>query len=109
MAQRYVRVQSKTGQLHYGLLQPDRSVKVLDAPPWLQGQLTDAELIASDYTLLAPCAPSKVIARREKLCPARPKRWEVPPPIRTAAVHEAFYSGDIGGRPLFSTRPNLNG
>jgi 2-keto-4-pentenoate hydratase/2-oxohepta-3-ene-1,7-dioic acid hydratase in catechol pathway len=62
MAQRYVRVQSKTGQLHYGLLQPDRSVKVLDAPPWLQGQPTDVELIASDYTLLAPCAPSKIIA-----------------------------------------------
>jgi 2-keto-4-pentenoate hydratase/2-oxohepta-3-ene-1,7-dioic acid hydratase in catechol pathway len=62
MAQRYVRVQSKTGQLHYGLLQPDRSVKVLDAPPWLQGQPTDVELFASDYTLLAPCAPSKVVA-----------------------------------------------
>jgi 2-keto-4-pentenoate hydratase/2-oxohepta-3-ene-1,7-dioic acid hydratase in catechol pathway len=62
MAQRYVRVQSKTGQLHYGLLQPDRSVKVLDAPPWLQGQPADVELSAAEYTLLAPCAPSKVVA-----------------------------------------------
>lgn len=62
MAQRYVRVQSKTGQLHYGLLQPDRSVKVLDAPPWLQGQPAEVDLAANDYTLLAPCAPSKVIA-----------------------------------------------
>jgi 2-keto-4-pentenoate hydratase/2-oxohepta-3-ene-1,7-dioic acid hydratase in catechol pathway len=62
MAQRYVRVQSKTGQLHYGLLQPDRSVKVLDAPPWLQGQPADVELSATEYTLLAPCAPSKVVA-----------------------------------------------
>ncbi|HSM81418.1 MAG TPA: fumarylacetoacetate hydrolase family protein [Nodosilinea sp.] len=62
MAQRYVRVQSQTGQLHYGLLRPDRSVQVLDAPPWLQGQPTDTELSPSGYTLLAPCAPSKVVA-----------------------------------------------
>ncbi len=62
MAQRYVRVQSQTGQLHYGLLLPDRSVQVLDAPPWLQGQPTDLELAPTSYTLLAPCAPSKVVA-----------------------------------------------
>lgn len=62
MAQRYVRVQAKTGQLHYGLLQPDRRVQVLDAPPWLHGQVTDAELLPEDYQLLAPCAPSKVVA-----------------------------------------------
>ncbi len=62
MAQRYVRVQSELGQLHYGLLQPDRSVKVLDAPPWLQGQLTKAVLEPDTYHLLAPCAPSKIIA-----------------------------------------------
>jgi len=62
MAQRYVRVQSQTGQLHYGRLQPDRSVRVLDAPPWLQGQPTDNELAPQSYTILAPCAPSKVVA-----------------------------------------------
>ncbi|TVQ10928.1 MAG: FAA hydrolase family protein [Leptolyngbya sp. DLM2.Bin27] len=62
MAQRYVRVQSQTGQLHYGLLRPDRSVQVLDAPPWLQGQPTDMELSADSYAMLAPCAPSKVVA-----------------------------------------------
>ncbi|MBW4458824.1 MAG: fumarylacetoacetate hydrolase family protein [Nodosilinea sp. WJT8-NPBG4] len=62
MAQRYVRVQSQTGQLHYGLLRPDRSVQVLDAPPWLQGQPTEAELLPGSYDLLAPCAPSKVVA-----------------------------------------------
>ena len=62
MAQRYVRVQSQSGQLHYGLLQPDRSVQVMDAPPWLQGQPTDTILDASVYRLLAPCAPSKIIA-----------------------------------------------
>lgn len=61
MAQRYVRVQSQAGQLHYGLLQPDRRVVVLDAPPWLQGQVTDVELSPDSYTLLAPCAPSKVV------------------------------------------------
>ncbi|MBE9138141.1 fumarylacetoacetate hydrolase family protein [Nodosilinea sp. LEGE 07088] len=62
MAQRYVRVQSQTGQLHYGLLRPDRSVQVLDAPPWLQGQPIETELPSGSYDLLAPCAPSKVIA-----------------------------------------------
>lgn len=62
MAQRYVRVQSKSGQLHYGLLQSDRSVQVLDAPPWLQGEITDERLEPEGYQLLAPCAPSKIIA-----------------------------------------------
>jgi 2-keto-4-pentenoate hydratase/2-oxohepta-3-ene-1,7-dioic acid hydratase in catechol pathway len=62
MAQRYVRVQSKTGHLHYGLLNLDRKVRVLDAPPWLKGQPTDQELAAESYQLLAPCAPSKIVA-----------------------------------------------
>ncbi|MEO0988432.1 MAG: fumarylacetoacetate hydrolase family protein [Cyanobacteria bacterium J06639_14] len=61
MAQRYVRIQSQSGQLHYGLLQSDRSVHVLDAPPWLQGQPTETQLEANTYQLLAPCAPSKII------------------------------------------------
>jgi 2-keto-4-pentenoate hydratase/2-oxohepta-3-ene-1,7-dioic acid hydratase in catechol pathway len=62
MAQRYVRVQSKTGHLHYGLLNLDRKVRVLDAPPWLKGQPTEQELSAESYQLLAPCAPSKIVA-----------------------------------------------
>lgn len=62
MAQRYVRVQSPSGRLHYGLLQSDRSVRVLDAPPWLQGEMTDILLEDNHYQLLAPCAPSKIIA-----------------------------------------------
>ncbi|QQE63664.1 5-oxo-1,2,5-tricarboxylic-3-penten acid decarboxylase [Leptolyngbya sp. BL0902] len=62
MAQRYVRVQSHLGQLHYGLLHPDRRIQVLDAPPWLQGQPTEAELLPAQYTILAPCAPSKIVA-----------------------------------------------
>jgi 2-keto-4-pentenoate hydratase/2-oxohepta-3-ene-1,7-dioic acid hydratase in catechol pathway len=35
---------------------------VLDAAPWLDGQLTETELLPDQYVLLAPCAPSKVIA-----------------------------------------------
>lgn len=62
MAQRYVRVQSRLGQSYYGLLHPDRRVQVLDAAPWLDGQLTETELLPDQYVLLAPCAPSKVIA-----------------------------------------------
>ncbi|MBL1178977.1 fumarylacetoacetate hydrolase family protein, partial [Pantanalinema sp. GBBB05] len=62
MAQRYVRVQTADGQIYYGLLQVDRQVRVLDAPPWLQGQPIDLELAPNSYQVLAPCAPSKVVA-----------------------------------------------
>lgn len=62
MAQRFVRIQTSLGKLHYGLLHLDRRVQVLDAPPWLQGQLTDQELLTGEYQLLAPCAPSKILA-----------------------------------------------
>ena len=62
MAQRYVRVQAADGQVYYGLLQVDRQIQVLDAPPWLMGQPTQLELPADSYQLLAPCAPSKVVA-----------------------------------------------
>ncbi|MDY6782947.1 MAG: fumarylacetoacetate hydrolase family protein [Cyanobacteriota bacterium] len=62
MAQRYVRVKTLQGQIYYGLLQLNRAVRVLDAPPWLGGQATAATLEADDYYLLAPCAPSKIIA-----------------------------------------------
>jgi len=62
MAQRYVRVQTEAGKTYYGLLQPNRAVHVLDAPPWLQGQPTDLELDPDAYELLAPCAPSKIVA-----------------------------------------------
>jgi len=62
MAQRYVRVQTQSGQLRYGLLLLDRTVQLLDAPPWLKGQATDLELGPEEYQLLAPCAPSKIVA-----------------------------------------------
>lgn len=62
MAQRYVRVKTDKGQTYYGLLQLSRNVQVFDAPPWLQGQPTDLVLEADSYQLLAPCAPTKVVA-----------------------------------------------
>ncbi len=62
MAQRYVRVQSVDGHIYYGLLQLSRAVQVLNAPPWLQGEPTDTELPPGNYRLLAPCAPSKIVA-----------------------------------------------
>lgn len=62
MAQRYVRVQNQEGKVYYGLLQPSFNVQVLDAPPWLHGQPTDLILEPDDYQILAPCAPSKIIA-----------------------------------------------
>jgi 2-keto-4-pentenoate hydratase/2-oxohepta-3-ene-1,7-dioic acid hydratase in catechol pathway len=80
MAQRYVRVQSQTGQLHYGLLRPDRSVQVLDAPPWLQGQPTEVELLPGSYDLLAPCAPSKVVAVGKNYAAHAAEMGTAPPP-----------------------------
>lgn len=62
MTQRYVRVKTANGQTHYGVLQLGRDVQVLDAPPWLHGQLTDLILEPGSYQLLAPCAPSKIVA-----------------------------------------------
>lgn len=62
MAQRYVRVQSVDGQVYYGLLQLTRDVQLLDAPPWLGGQPIAQELSPANYQLLAPCAPSKIVA-----------------------------------------------
>ena len=89
MAQRYVRVQSQSGQLHYGLLQSDRSVHVLDAPPWLKGQLTDTVVELNLYQLLAPCAPSKVIAVGKNY-----------------AKHAAEMGGDIPQEPLLFMKPS---
>ena len=62
MAQRYIRVQDLQGRIYYGLLQLNQNVQVLDAPPWLQGQPIDLELEPDYYQVLAPCAPSKVVA-----------------------------------------------
>lgn len=61
MAQRYIRVRTSDGQTFYGLLQPDRSVQLLDGPPWQHGKLTKKELKPDSYQLLAPCEPSKII------------------------------------------------
>lgn len=62
MVQRYIRVQSQEGRVYYGLLQLSQSVQVLDAPPWLQGQPTDLHLEPDSYHILAPCAPTKIVA-----------------------------------------------
>jgi 2-keto-4-pentenoate hydratase/2-oxohepta-3-ene-1,7-dioic acid hydratase in catechol pathway len=62
MAQRYVRVQNQEGQIYYGLLHISANVQVLDAPPWLAGQLTDLNLEPNTYEILAPCSPSKIVA-----------------------------------------------
>lgn len=62
MAQRYVRVQTLQGQVFYGLLRLNHEVQVLDAPAWLGGQPTEMLLDSESYQVLAPCAPSKIVA-----------------------------------------------
>lgn len=101
MSHRYVRVQSSSGQLHYGLLQADWRVQVLDSPPWHNGQATSTELNREDYTLLAPCSPSKVIAVGRNYAkhaaemgnelPQQPLLFMKPPTAVTAAEAPIFY------------------
>ena len=62
MSKRYVRVKTPAGRIYYGILQVNRAVQILDAPPWRNGQPTDTELPPDEYKLLAPCTPSKIIA-----------------------------------------------
>jgi 2-keto-4-pentenoate hydratase/2-oxohepta-3-ene-1,7-dioic acid hydratase in catechol pathway len=62
MAQRYVRVQNHEGSLYYGILQASFKVQVLNAPPWLHGLACDLILEPDSYRILAPCAPSKIVA-----------------------------------------------
>lgn len=89
MAQRYVRVKTKTGQLHYGLLQLDRCVQILDAPPWLRGQPVEQTLDPDTYELLAPCAPSKIV------CVGRNYRQ-----------HAAELGNDVPQEPLLFLKPS---
>ncbi|NJM96388.1 MAG: fumarylacetoacetate hydrolase family protein [Phormidesmis sp. RL_2_1] len=101
MAHRYVRVQSLSGQLHYGLLQADRCVQIFDAPPWRNGEVTAMTLAKSEYRLLAPCSPSKVIAVGRNYAqhaaefghelPTRPLLFMKPPTSVTAADAPIFY------------------
>ncbi|HEY9626299.1 MAG TPA: fumarylacetoacetate hydrolase family protein [Coleofasciculaceae cyanobacterium] len=88
MAQRYVRLQKVLGKLCYGLLQLDRKVQVLDAPPWLSGQPTDEVLESHEYYLLAPCAPSKIVAVG-----------------RNYAQHAAELGNEVPKQPLLFLKP----
>lgn len=101
MTQRYVRVQAADGQIHYGLLQLGREVRTLDAPPWLKGQPTDLELAPDSYRLLAPCAPSKIVAVGKNYAdhaaemgtpvPEEPLLFMKPPSAVIAAESEIHY------------------
>ena len=101
MAQRYVRVKTTQGQTYYGLLQLTRCIQVLDAPPWLQGRPTNLELEPGNYQLLAPCAPSKIVAVGKNYVdhaaemgtpvPAEPLLFLKPPTTITAADREIKY------------------
>ncbi len=62
MAQRYVRIKTTAGSIHYGVWQLDRSVELLDSAPWLGGQSLGTAVADGDFLLLAPCVPSKIIA-----------------------------------------------
>ncbi len=88
MVQRYVRVRTRENRIYYGSLQPNRSVQVLDAPPWLKGQATDRVLNMDGYELLAPCAPSKIVAVGKNY-----------------ARHAAEMGGEVPREPLIFLKP----
>jgi len=89
MAQRYVRVKTTSGQIYYGKLQLNRTVGILDAPPWLNGKITDQILNESEYHLLAPCAPSKIVSVGKNY-----------------AAHAAEMGGDVPKEPLIFLKPS---
>ncbi|HEY9659880.1 MAG TPA: fumarylacetoacetate hydrolase family protein [Allocoleopsis sp.] len=89
MAQRYVRIQTTAGNLFYGLLHLDRNVQVLDAPPWLKGQPTDQILTPTEYQILAPCSPSKIVAVGKNY-----------------AKHAAEMQGEVPVQPLLFLKPS---
>ena len=101
MAQRYVRIKTNREQIYYGLLQANRSVIVYDAPPWLGGQETDLEQELDTYQLLAPCAPSKIIAVGKNYLkhaaemgtpvPKEPLLFLKPPTTITAYASDIYY------------------
>lgn len=101
MAQRFVRVKTNKGQTFYGLLLLTRSIQVLDAPPWLHGQPTDVELQPGSYQLLAPCAPTKIVAVGKNYAnhaaemgtsvPQEPILFLKPPTAITASGREIQY------------------
>ncbi len=61
----------------------------MDAPPWLKGQPTDTVLDANAYQLLAPCAPSKIIAVGKNY-----------------AKHAAEMGGELPAEPLLFMKPS---
>ncbi|MBD2103790.1 fumarylacetoacetate hydrolase family protein [Leptolyngbya sp. FACHB-261] len=88
MAPRYVRVKTAEGRAYYGLLQLNRAVQVLDAPPWLGGQAIELELAPDTYQLLAPCSPSKIVAVGKNY-----------------AAHAAEMASEVPSEPLLFFKP----
>jgi 2-keto-4-pentenoate hydratase/2-oxohepta-3-ene-1,7-dioic acid hydratase in catechol pathway len=88
MAQRYVRIQDKSGAIYYGLLQLDHSVLLLSDAPWLGGQALDTAIAETDYHLLAPCLPSKIVAVG-----------------RNYQAHAAELGNDVPAEPLLFFKP----
>jgi 2-keto-4-pentenoate hydratase/2-oxohepta-3-ene-1,7-dioic acid hydratase in catechol pathway len=89
MVQRFVRVQTHEDKIHYGLLQINRSVNVLDGPPWRSSVFTDLVLEAESYQLLSPCKPSKIIGVG-----------------RNYAAHAAEMQSPIPQEPLLFLKPS---
>jgi 2-keto-4-pentenoate hydratase/2-oxohepta-3-ene-1,7-dioic acid hydratase in catechol pathway len=88
MADRFVRVKTAQGQVHYGLLELNQSVQLYTAAPWVGGSPTSKLLAPDTYQLLAPCEPSKIIAVGKNY-----------------AAHAAEMGGTVPEEPLLFFKP----
>jgi 2-keto-4-pentenoate hydratase/2-oxohepta-3-ene-1,7-dioic acid hydratase in catechol pathway len=61
MLERFVRVRTQDNTIHYGLLQLNHAVTVLESSPWCCATPTSVVLEAGSYQFLAPCQPSKIV------------------------------------------------
>jgi 2-keto-4-pentenoate hydratase/2-oxohepta-3-ene-1,7-dioic acid hydratase in catechol pathway len=89
MVERFVRVKTNDNKIHYGLLQINRSVTVLERSPWSGGKPTDLVLEPESYQLLAPCQPSKIIGVG-----------------RNYAAHAAEMDATVPSEPLIFLKPS---
>lgn len=88
MADRFVRVKTTQGQVHYGLLELNQSVQLYTAAPWSGGSPSTKLLAPDTYQLLAPCEPSKIIAVGKNY-----------------AAHAAEMGGSVPAEPLLFLKP----
>ncbi len=89
MVERFVRIKTGENKIHYGLLEINRAVRLLEAPPWHSEKPTKTVIEIGSYQLLAPCQPSKIIGVG-----------------RNYAAHAAEMNAPVPAEPLIFLKPS---